>query len=147
MAFERAREWHALYARGELDAVDVAYNAYQRQGGYKPTVLRLVPPTLPTIAPGAWEAIWPPPVVETDPLSLYARIVEQYTALRLYELILESAAAEHSARYHLMEAALQNAGRLIDELTLAVQSARRQSITREMQELAVGAGLVGRQPR
>jgi F-type H+-transporting ATPase subunit gamma len=83
--------------------------------------------------------------VETDPVSLYVRVAEQYTALRLHELLLESAASEHAVRYQLMEAALQNANRLIDELTLAVQAARRQAITREMQELAAGAGLLGRQ--
>ena len=42
-----------------------------------------------------------------------------------------------------MDGASQNAERIIDELTLTVQSARQQAITREMQELAAGAGLVG----
>jgi F0F1-type ATP synthase gamma subunit len=42
-----------------------------------------------------------------------------------------------------MEAATQNAERLIDELTLVVQTARQQAITQEMQELAAGAGLLG----
>ena len=49
---------------------------------------------------------------------------------------------EHSARYQLMESATQNADDLIDELMLTVKSARRQAITREMQELAVSAGLL-----
>jgi len=147
VTFELTRQWLALYEAGALDTVDVAYNAYRRMGDYVPTVARLVPPTLPAAAPGAREEVWPPPIVETDPLSLYARIAEQHTALHLYELLLESAAAEHSARYQLMEAATQNAKRLIGELTLAVQSTRRQTITREVQELAVGAGLLGRQRR
>jgi F0F1-type ATP synthase gamma subunit len=42
-----------------------------------------------------------------------------------------------------MESASQNAERLINELTLVVQKARQQEITREMQELAAGAGLIG----
>jgi F0F1-type ATP synthase gamma subunit len=56
--------------------------------------------------------------------------------------LLESVAAEHAARYQLMEAAIRNAERLIEELTIAVQTARRHAITREMQELAAGAGLI-----
>jgi F0F1-type ATP synthase gamma subunit len=44
-----------------------------------------------------------------------------------------------------MESATQNADRLIEELTLVIQTARRQEITQEMQELATGAGLVGRE--
>ena len=57
--------------------------------------------------------------------------------------MLDSTAAEHSARYQLMEGATQNSNRLIDELTLALQAARQQAITVEMQELAAGAGLIG----
>jgi F-type H+-transporting ATPase subunit gamma len=56
--------------------------------------------------------------------------------------LIDSATAEHSARYQIMENATQNAQRLIEELTLAVQNARKQAITQEMQELAAGAGLI-----
>jgi F-type H+-transporting ATPase subunit gamma len=86
---------------------------------------------------------WPPPIIETDPLSLYTRVVEQWAAVSLYRQLLDSACAEHSVRYQLMEAASQNAGRLIDDLTLVIQTARQQEITSEMQDLAAGAGLVG----
>jgi F-type H+-transporting ATPase subunit gamma len=84
-----------------------------------------------------------PTIIETDPLSLYTHVIEQWTATRLYELLLESATAEHSTRYELMGAATQNADRLIDELTLAIQTTRQQAITQEMQELAAGAGMIG----
>jgi F0F1-type ATP synthase gamma subunit len=42
-----------------------------------------------------------------------------------------------------MESATQNADRLIDELTLVIQTARQQAITQEMQELAIGASMIG----
>jgi F-type H+-transporting ATPase subunit gamma len=88
---------------------------------------------------------WPPPIIETDPLSLYATVVEQWAAVQLYEVLLDTAAAEHSTRFQLMESATQNADRLIEELTLVIQTARRQAITQEMAELAAGAGLIGRE--
>jgi len=147
LVFDLTRRWLARYEEHELDAVDLIYNAYHGTGRYEPTVVRLIPSTLP--APGPPDGRrsltepWPPPIIETDPLSLYARVVEQLTAARLYELLLESAAAEHAARFQLMEGATQNVERLIEELTLAVQTARQQAITQEMQELAVGAGLIG----
>lgn len=50
---------------------------------------------------------------------------------------------EQSVRYQVLESAMQNVERLIDELSGVVQVARQQAITREMQALAVGAGLVG----
>jgi F-type H+-transporting ATPase subunit gamma len=140
LAFDLTRRWLARYEEHELDAVDLIHNAYHGTARYEPAVVRLIPPTLPT--PDAAALPWPP-IIETDPASLYARVVEQWTAVRLYELLLESAAAEHSARFQLMEAATQNAERLIDELTLVVQTARQQAITQEMQELAAGAGLLG----
>jgi len=147
LVFDLTRRWLARYEEHELDAVDLIHNAYHGTARYEPAVVRLIPSTLP--APGPPDGRrsltepWLPPIIETDPLSLYARVVEQLTAARLYELLLESAAAEHSARFQLMEGATQNAERLIEELTLAVQTARQQAITQEMQELAAGAGLIG----
>jgi F-type H+-transporting ATPase subunit gamma len=70
-------------------------------------------------------------------------VVTLWTTTELYRVLLDSAASEHSARYQLMEGATQNANRLIDELALALQAVRQQAITAEMQELAVGAGLLG----
>jgi F-type H+-transporting ATPase subunit gamma len=139
--------WLARYEEHELDAVDLVYNAYHGMGRYKPTMRRVIPWLIPlqSLPEGVLSPNepWPSLIVETDPLSLYARVVEQWAAASLYGLLLDSAAAEHSTRYQLMEAASQNAGRLVAELTLAVQTARQQEITREMQELAAGAGLTG----
>lgn len=139
-AWELSRRWLSTYEERRSDAVDLLYNAYQRPGVYAPTVVHLLPPELP---PAAHGEVWPPPIVETDPLRIYGRVVEQWVALILYRALLESAASEHSARFQLMESATQNAERLMLELTQLVQLARKQAITREMQELAVGAGLVG----
>jgi F-type H+-transporting ATPase subunit gamma len=143
LAFDLACRWLMRYEEHELDAVDVIYNAYQGAGQYEPTVVRLIPPQHPREEGVPPAEPRPLPIIETDPLSLYARIVEQWTAVSLYGLFLDSAAAEHSTRYQLMETASQNADRLIDELTLAIQTARQREITQEMQELAVGAGLLG----
>jgi F-type H+-transporting ATPase subunit gamma len=158
LAFQLARGWLAAYEKEELDAVDLIYNGYRGTGTSGPTVERLIPPAVPTGGSGkrglslpedsaAAElpgGVWPSPIIETNPLSLYASVVEQWTAVQLYEILLDSAAAEHATRFQLMESATQNADRLIDELTLTIQTARRQQITQEMSELAAGAGLIGR---
>ena len=103
--------------------------------------IQISPPPLPALSAEARP--WPAPYIDTDPIKLYARLMRLWTTTEVYRILLDSAAAEHSARYQLMEGATQNANRLIDELTLALQSARQQAITAEMQELAAGAGLVG----
>jgi len=144
LAFQLTRDWLQQYEASEIDVVDVIYNAYDGAGRYTPTVFRLLPPDLPSANPLAPEAerLTAPYIVETDPLRLYVRIVEQWTAINFYTLLLAAAASEHSARFQLMESATQNVDRLVEELTQEVQSARRDAITIEMQELASSAGLL-----
>jgi len=150
LASHLSRHWLARYEARDLDAVDLIYNTYRGLGSYEPTVTRLIPPSPPFIPPasggdrGGKEIS---AIIETDAASLYAHVIEQWAATRLYELLLESTAAEHSTRYELMGAATQNADRLIDELTLAIQTTRQRAITQEMQELAAGAGLIGTRNR
>jgi len=151
LAFELACRWLTAYEKQELDAVHLIYNDYHGTGAYESTVMRLIPPQLPTdqTSPSPEgdtadrASPWPPPIIDTDPMSLYATVVEQWTAVQLYGTLLDSSAAEHSTRFQLMESATQNADQLIEDLTLVIQTARRQEITQEMAELAAGAGLIG----
>ncbi len=141
LAAELIDVWMARYEAYELDAVDLVYHAYLNSTLYRPVMMRILPPTFAIDANVALP--WPPPYIDTDPVSLYTHIIQLATTTELYRILLDSAAAEHSARYQLMEGATQNSKRLIDELTLTLQSMRQQAITAEMQELAAGAGLVG----
>ncbi len=145
LAFQLTRDWLQQYEAAEVDAVDVLYNAYEGPGRYSPTVFRLLPPDLPSAIPfvAEGEQSGAPYIIETDPLRLYARIVEQWTAINFYTLLLTAAASEHAARFQLMESATQNVDRLVEELTQGLQSARRDAITNEVQELATSAGLLG----
>jgi F-type H+-transporting ATPase subunit gamma len=150
LAFALARRWLLAYEEETLDTVHLIYNDYRGTGAYEPSVTQLIPPRLPTddvsaVVGGSSEGVtpWPPPIIDTDPLSLYATVIEQWTAVQLYNVLLDSSAAEHSTRFQLMESATQNADQLMEELTLVIQTARRQEITQEMAELAAGAGLLG----
>jgi len=132
--------WLAQYEAREIDAVYVIYHAYQNSVQHEPMTLRLVPPPVPVTAGTA--ATWPDPYVDGDATGLFVRAVVLWSTSELYRILLDSAASEHSARYQLMEGATRNSESLIDELTLALQAARQQAITAEMQELAAGAGLL-----
>ncbi|MBN1642925.1 MAG: F0F1 ATP synthase subunit gamma [Anaerolineae bacterium] len=140
-ADELTRALLGRYEAHEVDAVYVAHNVYRHSTLYQPAIVQLIPPPLPAQTEGG--APWPPPYIDTDPTALFVQLVVQWTTTEMYRLLLDSAAAEHSARYQLMEGATQNSARLIEELTLALQAARQQAITAEMQELAAGAGLIG----
>lgn len=155
-ALARVTEWLQRYEDYEIGGVDTIHNSDRGAGTYAPVMTQLIPVELPVGAAGsvagdldeedaqAWRdaQAWHNVIVETDVASLYGRIIEQWTANTYYRVLLDAASTEHAARYQLMESATQNADALSEELMLAVQSARRQAITREMQELAVGAGLL-----
>lgn len=137
---ELTSRWLQNYEAHELDAVQVVYNTYKGIARYEPAVVHLLPPALPAMP--QQNPDWPP-IIETDALGLYLHSVELWLSATLYEILLESTVAEQSARFQLLEGATRNAERLIEELTLFAQTARQEAITREMQDLSSGAGLIG----
>ncbi len=145
-ALDLTREWFARYEAREVDGLHVIYNNYRGMGHYEPQVLQVIPAPALRQAHDPPEEAEPAVIVETAPVSLSRRLIEQWTAARLHEVLISSAAAEHSTRYQLMAGASRNAERIIDELTLVILYTRQQAITREMQELAAGAGLIGQRP-
>jgi len=142
MAHALTRAWIERYEQHSLDVVEVVYCEHLRAGLYSPSIRRVIPPTLPSTHAG--EEVWPPYEVETDVFSLHARMVEQWTALSFYGLLLRSAIADNAARSQLMDSATQNAQRVLDELLQSIQLARQHATTSEMQELAAGAGLLAK---
>jgi F-type H+-transporting ATPase subunit gamma len=138
-AFSVVRRCMMLYEAGEIDVVEILFNAYRSAGSYRPATIRLIPPQI-KFDETQTGTIYPP-IIETNPFQLYIRIVEQLVAIGFYERLLESTASEHSSRFQLMEDATRNADRLVEEVTMNIQQATKQAITQEMQELAAGAGL------
>lgn len=126
--------------------VELIYQRAQGVGAYRPVVQPGLPLSLPTTTAEAVEPAGWPPIIETNGPALSRQVTHQWLVLSLVERLLESQVAEHAARFQVMEAASQNAERLVAELRLTVQSARRQAITRETQALAVGAGLLEHSP-
>ena len=56
----------------------------------------------------------------------------------MYYALVDSLAAEHSARMQAMDAATSNAGELAKTLTIAYNKARQQAITTELVEINTG---------
>ena len=74
--------------------------------------------------------------------TLMSMIVEKIARMRVFQMILESSASEHSARMLAMKNASDAAGEMIDELTLAFNKARQGSITQEISEISAGMASV-----
>ncbi len=72
------------------------------------------------------------------------RFLPEYVASRMYIALVEAATAENSARMVAMKAATDNAGEMIDRLTLSRNKARQASITKEILEIVTaGEALKG----
>src|SRR5207342_3019967 len=88
----------------------------------------------------------PRPLVEyePEPEEILARLVPDYVEISIYRALLESTASEHGARMTAMRNASENAGGLIEDLTLEMNRARQAEITQEIMEVVAGAeGLAG----
>jgi F-type H+-transporting ATPase subunit gamma len=81
-------------------------------------------------------ALW---IYEPDPEEILARLVPDYVEISIYRALLESTASEHGARMSAMRNASDNAGDLIDDLTLAANRQRQAEITQEIMEVVAGA--------
>ena len=60
---------------------------------------------------------------------MLSELASLYLKQEVFQLILESQASEHSARMVAMKTATDNAGNLIDDLTLQYNRARQAAIT------------------
>ena len=81
---------------------------------------------------------------EPDPEEILTRLVPDYVEISTYRALLESAASELGARMTAMRSASDNAGEVIEDLTLEMNRARQAEITQEILEVVGGAeGLSG----
>ncbi len=143
----------AAYVDGELDQVEIFYNRYispLSQVVTRETLLPLQQATLlaeEDVAEEGEEAPRGPRALvdyEPDPEQILGRLVPDYVEISIYRALLESTASEHGARMTAMRNASQNAGTLIDDLTLEMNRARQAEITNEILEVVAGAeGLAG----
>ena len=66
-------------------------------------------------------------------------MVPRFTALQVYQAVLESQASEHAARMIAMRNATDNAKELVGALQLAYNKVRQQAITNDILDIVGGA--------
>lgn len=77
-------------------------------------------------------------IYEPSRAQILDQIVPRFTALQVYQSVLESLASEHAARMVAMRNATDSASALVEVLQLEYNKARQQSITNEMLDIAGG---------
>jgi F-type H+-transporting ATPase subunit gamma len=139
----------AAYVDGEVDQVEIFYNGYIspiNQVVRRETLLPLQQATVleeedDEDEQDEEERSGPRPLVEyePDPEEILKRLVPDYVEISIYRALLESTASEHGARMTAMRNASENAGTLIEDLTLEMNRARQAEITQEILEVVAGA--------
>jgi len=119
-----------------VDAVDILYTDFKSSVVQQITNQRLLPAAfsdipIPKDLKGA--------LFEPSPNAVLDQIADRLVDVQLWQAYLESQASEQSSRMMAMKTASDNAGDLIDDLTLAANSARQSAITQELAEITGGA--------
>ncbi len=128
------------YTAGAVDSVYLIYNEFKSAIQQFPVIERLLP-----IAPEevTGSAVTEDYIYEPGAQTLFEQMLPGYVRVRVFNALLESAAAEHAARMTAMESATNNARDLIDALTLRMNRVRQASITTEIIEVVSGAQALG----
>ena len=146
-AREIADDIVAAYVDGEVDRVDIFYNGYVSALTQEVRRETLLPLAEATILGDEEEEEMSEEerrhraLVEYEPDAgeILHQLVPQYVEISIYRALLESTASEHGARMTAMRNASENAGELIDDLTLEMNRARQAEITQEIMEVVSGA--------
>jgi F-type H+-transporting ATPase subunit gamma len=78
-------------------------------------------------------------IFDQSPEHLFRRLMPKYITTQIFHAMLESVAAEHAARMTAMDSATNNAGEMIDALSLTMNRVRQAAITKEIIEIVSGA--------
>jgi F-type H+-transporting ATPase subunit gamma len=127
------------YREGTLDRLYIVYNDFVNTMTQQPTIEQLLPlpPTDDEEIRDIWDYIYEP-----DAETLLDTVLVRYIESLVYQSVLENLASEHAARMIAMKNATDNAGELIDDLTLVFNKARQAAITQEISEIVSGAAAV-----
>jgi F-type H+-transporting ATPase subunit gamma len=135
----------SAYVDGKVDRVEIFYNGYISPVNQEVRHETLLPLQQADVLGDVEEededdphrrALW---IYEPDPEEILARLVPDYVEISIYRALLESTASEHGARMSAMRNASDNAGELIDDLTLEANRQRQAEITQEIMEVVAGA--------
>lgn len=124
------------FLAGEYSTVKVIYNRYESTIRQVPSTRQLLPMTE---ASGSAHQAEVEARFEPSPEAVLSALVRRMLPTMLYQMLVESTAAEHSARMVAMKNATDNAKELVSDLTLTYQGVRQANITRQIIEIASGA--------
>jgi len=124
------------FVEGKTDKVVLIHNGYKNMISQELKIMDIVPVQYPL------EALETSSLMELEPdesgEEILDSLLQKYFEYNMYYALIDSLAAEHSARMQAMENATNNAKERVGILTLAYNKARQESITTELIEIISG---------
>ncbi len=123
---------------GGVQEIHLVYNRFISMVTQAPQVTRLLP--LQVVA-GVSEATGVGPLYDFEPTAeiVLDKLLPDYIESRIFNAMLESAAAKHAATQKAMKSASDNADTLINDFTRLANNARQAEITQQISEIVGGA--------
>ena len=126
------------YISGRFSKVVLVWNHFLSTSSQKPFVETYLPFERKEGDSTSVEELLAQYLIEPDLKALYSELLPKTLRLRIYSLLLDSAAAEHAARTVAMQTATDNGNEILEELTLEYNKGRQAKITAEILDLAGG---------
>ncbi len=126
------------YVQGETDKIILIHNGYVNMIMQKIHVQQLLPVDVDGLELTNSVATSEMEIEPDDDDTLLDALVEKYVEYTMFYALLDSLAAEHSARMQAMDAATNNAGDMVKKLSVKYNKARQEAITTELIEIISG---------
>jgi F-type H+-transporting ATPase subunit gamma len=127
-------------SEGGVDEIHIVYNRLVSMMSQVPEVVRLLPLE---VVEGVEEpddnTVLPLYEFEPDAASVLDALLPVYIESRIFNALLQSAAAKHAATQKAMSSASENADKLITDYTRLRNNARQAEITQQISEIVGGA--------
>jgi len=132
------------FLKGNVDEVHLVYTDYVSMAKQEPVMKKLLPLEIDSDDDlvqeyGQQQKTAAAYIYEPDAEEILSEIIPNFTALQVYQAVLESLASEHAARMVAMRNATDNAHELVGALQLEYNKVRQQSITGDILDIAGGA--------
>ncbi|MRJ02804.1 MAG: F0F1 ATP synthase subunit gamma [Epsilonproteobacteria bacterium] len=124
------------FLEGESDKVVLVHNGYKNMITQEMKQIDLLP-----IDITAFKDVEVTSMMELEPdegEKVLESLINKYIEFNMYYALIDSLAAEHSARMQAMDAATKNAKEMVEKLTISYNKARQESITTELIEIISG---------
>lgn len=123
----------------QFDVCEVIYSKFKSAIAQEQVGKQIIP--VPSIEPTS-PALELPMRYEPGEEEVLSELLPKSLAIQIYNTLLENSASEQGARMAAMEAATNNAGKMIKNLTLVYNRTRQANITKELIDIISGANAV-----